>query len=649
MATTNACLVTIPDKLAHNASQALDYSLQNLPSRSYTIQTLRKQAIDLSAPRELLQQTATYEAQQDALHKNVTGRLLDVTTMSRRSKKGDEEGDTDLLLLHVSGSRHNELGEDLAVKFMLFDIQSELIHISVATILSAPKYTRHRSEAVFTDYNYFFSADASSHHITPGMLRERTRQRDEEAVEEGLGGDEGEENRHEDLLSEHITMHTFPSKICSIQFGPKAIPFGKLHSGPWVCIRTISSTLFATVEVSSKKELLLGFPRLRLVALLEITHGDCVLPSGVTSSRVRGSRRSTEQVKRLQSRFPIVDVCFHLDRPTNALTIDSKGNVGAFDCDMLTIKEESWEKGVSWEVKQETEWEEDEESHWMLEWAEEAGEIIIAGGNTVQSLSIQDGKRQTIYTCLDGVIVSMIRTTHCGPLLWIVTTKKILLFSLHYQASFQALLCWDHNRSHANQLRLSTIANEEGNSCAIVLSNCYDRLLSLYAATVSENQATTEGEPAHTVSALPAGTTYACGPSFVEVADLHLLWHKWIRRTGKVGTNQAAEKNKIMIEMGRDGSIWIKAVSWMSSINMLKKSPILPTVLSKGERLEIREFTRLPEIIAERSLHSLGPVYRALMAGMTDDDWSSDGLVILSSASRWLQEQDIPLETMLLP
>lgn len=112
MATTKASLVTRSDKLAKGADQVVDHSQQDLPSRSYTIQTLRKQAIDLSASKELLQQTATYEAQQDALNKNVTGRLLDVTTMSRRSRKGDEEGDADLLLLHVSGSRHNKLGED---------------------------------------------------------------------------------------------------------------------------------------------------------------------------------------------------------------------------------------------------------------------------------------------------------------------------------------------------------------------------------------------------------------------------------------------------------------------------------------------------------------------------------------------------------
>lgn len=521
----------------------------------------------------------------------------------------------------------------------------------MATILSAPKFTRHRSEAAFTDYNYFFSSDASSHHITPGMLRERTRQQEEDAVEQGLGGDEGEEDRKEELLSEQIIMHTFPSKICSIQIGPKATPFGKLHSGPWVCIRTISSTLFATAEVSSKKELLLGFPRLRLVALLEITHGDCVLPSGVTSSRVRGSRHSTERVKRLQSRYPIVDVCFHLDRPTSALTIDSKGNVGNFDCDILTVKDESWEKGVSWQVRQETEWEEEEEeeSHWMLEWAEEAGEVIIANGNTIHSLSLQNNKRQNIYTCSDSVIVSMVRTNFSGPLLWIATTKKVLLFNLHYEAFFQALLSWNHNRSHGSQLRLSTIASQESESSAIVLSNCYDRFLSLYTATISANQATTEGESTQIVSALPGGDSYACGPAFVEVADLHLLWHKWIRRTGEASTNQV-EKNKIMIEMARNGTIWIKAVSWTSSFDIPKR-PQIQSIdsSSNGKEIAISDFTRLPEITADRSLHSLGPVYRALMGGVSDDDWSNDGLAILSSASRWLQEQDIPLETMLLP
>ncbi|UZJ52885.1 hypothetical protein CBS101457_002205 [Exobasidium rhododendri] len=608
----------------------------HIPHKVYSIQTLRTQAIDLAAPRQTLQNVALQSANEEALDKDVIGSIVDVASMSRGGTDIEDGGGHDtLVILHVSGSRQNEL---------------------MANVLSAPRYTRHRSEPAFTDYNYYLSQIGSQEPITSGVLREHARSRDEEALENNQEDEEGPQDGDE-LIIDRFLMHSFPTKICSITFSLSSSSFGRVHSGPWICIRTISSTVFATVERSSKQEKLLGFPFFRLVLLLEILHGNTVLSSGVTSKRVKGTQHLSEHDKVLKSRFPIVDVRFHPDRCTTALTVDTKGNVGSFECDALSVKEASWQKGVSWHVRYSTLSGREQETRWMLEWTENDEVIILASPDEIQSLCLQRGDRKTLYTSVGASIVSISCSFSQSPLLWVATTTEVLLFSRRLEFEFQRLLSWQHHRSHASQLQVSAVPSDT--TSAVVLSNRKDRMLSVYTATVDSftNRATTLGEAGFFPTSLSSGNTYACAPVFAQVSPLDLSWQKWIRRNS-IGTKTAPSRECLMIELGQDRSVWMKVLHWSAPISAHPSRADVHTSRQTAESLPATTTTTnttsvmdASELSGERSLHSLSSVYRVLMANWTSQEQSLHraAVLTLSQAGRWLQEQDVALETMTLP
>lgn len=414
----------------------------------------------------------------------------------------------------------------------------------------------------------------------------------------------------------------------------------------------MSSTVFASVGVSTRRERLQGYPRLRLVALLEISHGDSLLLSGVTTRRSRSLLLSAEQAPARRSKYPIVDARFHPERCISAVTVDAKGNVGVFDCDLETVKESSWEKGVSWSTKQQPDTErEEEESHWMIEWAEEQEMVVIANRRVIQALSLLDGARKRIYSCMDGSVVNMTCSTSPSYVLWVVTSQNVLLFDLGREGSFQGLLSWEHYCSRSDQLCLGSIETIN-NTSAIMMSNRCNRLLSLYTAVPSSSAgpATTHGEASQLCSGLPSGHSYATAPVFVKMLDLHKVWHKWVRRSSPMKEGQP-ENDQLMIEMARDGSVWVRVVAWTTE-TALPDFNRFTTGYRRSDHVKDDKSLQLtvPEVVAQRSLHSLGPVYRLLMSGLSDDgSLDNEALSALLQASRWLQEQDMPMETMLLP
>jgi hypothetical protein len=515
---------------------------------------------------------------------------------------------------------------------------------SAVIIPSAPKFTRSRNESTFEDFSRYSSTDR----VTVGTLR----QADDEEAGAATHRDQQRNGLNDDLLIERFTIHTFPTKICSVEFGPEASPYGAFHTGPWVCIRTLSSTVFATIGVSSRKERLQGYKKMRLVALLEIRHGDSLLSSGVTTRKSRKGLIPSESVKARRSRYPIVDVRFHPHRCTSAVTIDSRGNVGVFDCDLVSVKETSWEKGVSWSIKQNMDSELGmDESHWMIQWAEDEDMVVLANISVVQVLSLRQGTRRIIYTCEDGSNVSMTRSSLPSSLLWVVTSKDVLLFDLRTESSFQALLSWEHCCSHSNDIRVSVIETIDDAS-AVLLSNRYNRLLSVFSATVSSSlgPATTIGEAMQLHSGLPCKDSYVTAPVFVKMADLHTLWHKWVRRWSLTNRRET-EQDQIIIEMARDGSVWLRVVTWSTEVEFPSTAHNrVRDIKAPQDDNDDETQASLPEITAQRSLHSLGPVYRVLMSGTSAEGLHGHGaLSTIFRASRWLQEQEMPIETMLLP
>lgn len=455
----------------------------------------------------------------------------------------------------------------------------------------------------------------------------------------------------DELVAKRVVLHRFPSKICSVQFGPSITVVGRMHSGPWTCIRTISSTVFASVEVSSKQELLLGHPEFRLVALLEILHGGSVLSSNVVSRRIGATAQFLKRYKVVRSEYPIVDVQFHPDRSTLATTVDSRGNVGSFAVDLFMTKDESWEKSVSWEVKQ-TVQREERDSRWIVNWADDDDTVVLADQDAIIALSLTHSTQQAIHTSpTDNTIVAMVRSASPHPLLWVVTIKEVLLFDLRADTRHKPLLAWQHNRSHGSLLRLS-LAPAPANSTAIVLSNCCDRMLSLYTANLDPitGFASAYEQPLPIATSLTKEKSYACGPRFVAIASLHALWHKWLARASK-HRKSPSEGEHLMIEMASDGSIWLQAVMYAPV-----EYPLGLRISQPGRTIGLQRRAQAgaeqSEIIAERSLHSLGAVYRVLMANRaseSDQTALKPAITTLLQASRWLQEQDVQLDTMLLP
>lgn len=628
--------------MCEEAYQSPDLNGSEAIPSSYAVQTLQSQTVDFSDSRQYITQASACEVQQDALNKNKEARLLDVIIMKDSARKTNNDLEDEILVLHVTGVHQNELGRWSASLIHLEGIL--MASLSAAMILSAPKFTRSRNESTFEDFSLYNSADR----VTVGTLR----QADDEEAEAATHRNQPRDGINDNLLSERFTIHTFPTRICAVEFGPEASSYGHYHTGPWVCIRTMSSTVFATVGVSSRKERLQGYKRLRLVALLEIQHGDSMLSSGVTTRKYRRGMIPSDSVKATRSRYPVVDIRYHPQRCTSAVTIDSMGNVGVFDCDLFTVKESSWEKGVSWSLKQGIHTEERvRESHWMIEWAEEDETVVLANRSVVQLLSLKSGTRRTIHTCEDRSIVSMTRSSSPSSLLWVVTSKDVLLFDLRIEASAQALLSWEHCCSHSSEIRLSGVETTNDAS-AVLLSNRCNRLLSVFSATGSSSlgPASTTGEATQLYSGLPCKEAYATAPVFVKMADLHTLWDKWVRRWS-LTNRRDTEQDQLMIEMARDGSVWIRIVSWSGKASLPRSAPSRPRQTKIiQEEIDEKPQTSLPEITAQRSLHSFGPVYRVLMSGMSAEGLHGHGaLSTIFKASRWLQEQEMPIETMLLP
>jgi hypothetical protein len=465
--------------------------------------------------------------------------------------------------------------------------------------------------------------------------------------------EDGEETEEaEELISERIVLHSFPSKICSVSASHSTSVSGRIHSGPWVCIRCVSSTVFASIEVSSKKEQLLGYPPYRLVLMLEILHGDSVLSSGVSSNRAMSNQDFGGEDNVRKSLLPIVDAQFHPDRCTTALTIDSRGNVGCFECDLLTVRETTWENGVSWHAKgSKTTEERQQESRWMLQFTEDDDTVVVANSSEVQLLSLQRGDRKTVYSCTDAAsIVGITRSSLPSPLLWIATTREVLLFNLQSDFELQQLLSWQHHRSYASQLQIRSLYNRTAG--AVVLSNKLDRMLSVFSAAVdiSTGQAKTVGEPSFLATSLLHGNAYACGPAFTPVASLHPVWHSWINRNSK-SKDSVHEGDQLMIEKGRDGGIYIKAVAWNDCTSTERMRPACPASKVHASSRSLNPDFTGSHMITERSVHSLSPVYQVLMGDLSSRDHCAlnEAISALSQARRWLQEQDVPMETMMLP
>lgn len=526
----------------------------------------------------------------------------------------------------------------------------------MATILSAPRFARQNNEAAFADYDYYLSSAGSSRPVTPGILREHARQRDEEEAEQGLfEDDEDDEAGDRDaLLSKRVILHTFPSRICSVEFGHSVHSSGTIHRGPWLCIRSISSTLFASVELSTKREKLLGHSDIRLVSLLEITHGDSILPSGIQSRRYLANGKRNEKDSIINSKSPIVDVHFHPERATEAVTVDALGNVGLFTCDLFKLAYGTWAKSVDWCIKSASEEEEEQEGedHWRIGWAETDALVTLANRRSIWVTSLDDNIKTKIHSCSeDSYIISLTRTEAPDALLWVLTTRSIILFDLNAESQYKPLLSWEHNRNHADHLQLvATTGMLHAN--ALLLTNPFDRMINLYIATVSHSglEATTRGETKQVQSSLSGKVGYACEPCFFQVRDLSVSWHRWIRR---VSWDKRAghENEKIMIEMGTDGCMILKIVTWSHSNANVNPQSTKKAMVSKNEVSVGKRREGTTDLDAERTLHSLGSLYRVLMSLQAEASLAeyNEALGILREAARWSQEQESPNDTLLLP
>lgn len=346
-------------------------------------------------------------------------------------------------------------------------------------------------------------------------------------------------------------LHGFPTKICSIHVTRLRQHTGARHSNIWVCVRTLSSTVFASLKIPRRTTSQQEISSLRLTGALEILHGESVLESGIEGVR-DPSTGFHHGIKTVRSNHPIMDVAFNPHTSYMALTVDTRGALGKFDCDLTALGAMPWSGVTEWvEIPGTAHY--NTNSVWRIAWSDDEALCVTASSEAVWITDVATGYRTEMFAPSDADILSISADRSPIPLLWVATTNGVSLFDLRMERVGISLLSIPHNRNSARELRLSVL-NKESKTIA-VLSSGSDGLMVSYTIFIeaTTGKAIMEGEPRSI-----ATVNHLCAPIFQCVDVLNHRWKEWMR--SKLSVNLWLSRVFIEVDMDADGALWLRLI-----------------------------------------------------------------------------------------
>lgn len=272
--------------------------------------------------------------------------------------------------------------------------------------------------------------------------------------------DRKKKEKHSSLptLRESV-LHTFPTRICSIYSAKKRRTSTLDEKAGRICIRTISSTLFADIKINeNSNDSRLHFD---FVGLLEIMHGRSTIPSGVHGGK---SKSGLDKMRMERSPSSINDVVFRSGQSHEALAIDAQGTLSQFQAENKLNNSEVLTNGTRWnkvfkansmEVLPETK---QYFPQWSLNWLSDANIALSACPKGLFAVDVQAKERVCIFIApLGDRIWSCRLVEEPRPLIWIVTTTDICILEADPALEYRQLLSFAHERSTEGGLYLTLV------------------------------------------------------------------------------------------------------------------------------------------------------------------------------------------------
>ncbi|PWN38064.1 uncharacterized protein FA14DRAFT_188097 [Meira miltonrushii] len=412
-----------------------------------------------------------------------------------------------------------------------------------------------------------------------------------------------------DYLSlQYSVLHKFPTRICSIYSDNQegTLQHGGNHRR--ICVRTISSTLFAEVNIETGMDGRMS--QIQLVGLLEIMHGKSILPSGVEG---RKKKAGFEQLQTARSNSSISDVMFHPTLGDQALTVDVRGTLGLYQAEIVPISSKRWTTHNRWdEISQAdpTIVLPESDSYilkWSLDWLADADIAFLTCQKGIFTVHVPTKERKCIFIApLGNRIWSCKLMQEPRPLLWITTTTDICILEADPDLEYRQLISFAHERSSQGGLYVTAL-DFQLTSQTVALWNWSSQFLLTYTVFVEgvhgPIHVQSRQDDLHTMK-IGVMERRACPPLIVDASD-HAILQQTQRRNQNLSIDDI-DSARIVFELSSSGDVWISTII-QDEIQAGSKGSNLVKHLTQ---------TTLPsnlEICAARSLHSLSEVYTALM------------------------------------
>lgn len=417
-----------------------------------------------------------------------------------------------------------------------------------------------------------------------------------------------EEEQGEASSLRETVLHKFPTRICSIY--PDNQEGTLQHGGSHrrICVRTISSTLFA--EVMIETDVKRRMSHVRLAGLLEIMHGKSTLPSGAQG---RKKKKGYEQLQTVKSTSSISDVIFHPSLSDKALTVDARGTLGLFQVELVPLSSKIWTTHNQWDEISQADpsivlpESNSSAQRWSLDWLADADIAFLTCQKGIFSVHVPTRERKCIFIApMANRIWSCKLIQEPRPLLWITTTMDICILEADPDLEYRQLVSFAHERNSQSGLYL-TVLDSQLTGQTVALWNWSSQFLLTYtvlfegvhgAICVQSRQ-----DDLHTIK-IGAMEQRACPPLIFDASDDPIL--QQICRRNQHKFSDDIESFKFVIELSSSGVIWITTMM-QDEVQTISKKPHFAK--------HVTHSTTTPNLnlSATRSLHSLNGIYSALM------------------------------------
>lgn len=424
--------------------------------------------------------------------------------------------------------------------------------------------------------------------------------------------DQKGENLEEDIIVSlrETVLHIFPTRICSISLGNPENTLEHSDDHGRICVRTISSTVFANVNIEKdlKEEIL----DIRLTGVLEIMHGKSALSSGVPGYKKK-EKAGFDQVVMVRSVSSISDVIFHPNLSDQALTVDARGTLARFQAELVSVSSKRWTTINRWEEVSKADptivlpESESYIQQWSVAWLADADIAFLTCQKGIFAVHISTKERKCIFIAPTANRIWCCKLLQePRPLLWIITTTDICILEADPDLEFRQLISFAHERNSQNGLYLTALDSQLTSQMVALWDRNSQLLLTQtvhFEGLHGPISLQSRQDDLYTMT-IGSKEHRACSPLFIDASDHPVL--RYIHGQNRRISSHDLGSIRFIFELSSSGDVWMSAIG-QEEVQGSSRGP-------KYTKYSIQPTKPLDlDISATRSLHSFGEVYRALM------------------------------------